>query len=137
MYASIMVPVDLEHAGALEKAIATGATLARAYDIPMTLIGVTTEAPSPVAHTPQEFQRKMEAFAAAEGRKYGVQATGLGVASHDPAVDLNETLIAEAERIGADLIVMASHVPGIAEHIFSSHAGYVASHSKASVLVVR
>jgi nucleotide-binding universal stress UspA family protein len=59
------------------------------------------------------------------------------VASHDPAVDLNETLIEQAEKRGDDLIVMASHIPGVAEHIFSSHAGYVAQHAPVSVMVVR
>jgi nucleotide-binding universal stress UspA family protein len=137
MYTSILVPVDLEHRQGLEKAVSTAATLSKAYGIPMTLIGVTTNTPSAVAHTPQEFQQKMEAYAAEEGEKYGVEVKGLGVASHDPAVDLNETLIEQAEKRGDDLIVMASHIPGVAEHIFSSHAGYVAQHAPVSVMVVR
>jgi nucleotide-binding universal stress UspA family protein len=32
---------------------------------------------------------------------------------------------------------MTSHVPGVIEHVFSSNAGYVASHAKCSVVVLR
>ena len=39
--------------------------------------------------------------------------------------------------VGADLVIMASHVPGMLEHIFSSHGGYIAQHAKVSVFVVR
>ena len=40
-------------------------------------------------------------------------------------------------RLRIDLIVMASHVPGVAEYVFASNAGYLASHADLSVLVVR
>jgi nucleotide-binding universal stress UspA family protein len=32
---------------------------------------------------------------------------------------------------------MGSHVPGFAEHLFSSNAGYLASHTDISVFIVR
>jgi nucleotide-binding universal stress UspA family protein len=41
------------------------------------------------------------------------------------------------DKIGADLVVMASHKPGFLEHIFSSHGGYIAQHATCSVFVVR
>ena len=46
-------------------------------------------------------------------------------------------LVELADRVDADLIVMASHIPGLADYVFSSNAGYLASHSKLSVFVVR
>lgn len=53
------------------------------------------------------------------------------------AADLGNVLIKAAEDLGVELIVMTSHVPGFIEHIFASNAGYVASHAKCSVYVVR
>ena len=38
---------------------------------------------------------------------------------------------------GADLVVMASHIPGIADAIWPSHGGRLASHADVSVFVVR
>ena len=57
--------------------------------------------------------------------------------SHDMAIDLDDVLMRTANEVGADLVVMASHVPGLAEYVFASRAGYLASHAKMSVLVVR
>jgi len=41
------------------------------------------------------------------------------------------------EEAGADLVVMASHVPNVTDYIWPSHGGWVAEHSDASVFVVR
>jgi nucleotide-binding universal stress UspA family protein len=137
MYRKIMVPVDLEHVGALDKALATAASLAQQQGAAVTYVAVTASAPSPVAHDPDEFARKLDDFAREQGRRYGIETSGLTRVSHDPTTDLNRTLMTAAEDLDADLVVMASHVPGVLEHLFSSHAGYVASHAKMSVFVVR
>ncbi|MFP4125486.1 MAG: universal stress protein [Alphaproteobacteria bacterium] len=137
MYRKIMVPVDLEHADALDKALTTAAGLAEQHGAAVTYVAVTTSAPGPVAQDQGEFAGMLDAFAKAQGRRFGIETTGLAKVSHDPTTDLNRTLMATAEEIEADLIVMASHVPGVIEHLFASHAGYVASHAKMSVFVVR
>ena len=137
MYEKIMVPVDLAHVERLEKALATAADLARHYDVPMVYVGVAAATPNPVGHNPTEFDAKLAAFTEDQVKKHGVEATRHACISHDPAVDLDRTLLEAIEETGADLVVMASHVPGLAEHIFASNAGYVASHAEVSVLVVR
>ena len=58
------------------------------------------------------------------------------IVSHVPA-ELPGILEREVEAQGADLVVMASHVPGLLDHIFTSNAGHVATHSAASVFIVR
>lgn len=137
MYRRLMVPVDLEHVEALDKALATAAQLGKQPNTKVTFVAVTTSAPSSVAHTPEEFGRKLDEFAGEQARRHGLDARGLARISHDPATDLNVTLLEVADELHADLIVMASHVPGVIEHLFASHAGYVASHAKMSVFVVR
>ena len=59
------------------------------------------------------------------------------VAGPDCTEKLTGKLLDAVNETGADLVVMASHVPGVLEHIFSSNAGYVARHAKVSVFVVR
>ena len=137
MYKKIMVPVDLGHTEALGKALATAADLSRVYSAPVQMVAVTPTAPTAVAHNPEEFARKLADYAAAESARYGVAFAADALTSPDPAADLDETLGREAHAIGADLIVMASHVPGLAEHLRASRAGYLASHSDVSVFVVR
>ena len=137
MYKKIMVPVDLAHTDKLEKAVATAADLAKHYQAALQMVGVTASAPSSVAHTPEEYAAKLAEYAAAEGKKQGVEIGSHAIVSPDPTIDLDDKLGREAHDIGADLVVMASHVPGFAEHLFSSRAGYLASHTDISVFVVR
>lgn len=137
MYKKVMVPVDLAHTERLEKAIGVSTDLAKHYRIPLCFVGVTAETPTEVAHNPQEYAEKLEQFGAAQAQAHGLEVETAAYPSHDPAVELDKTLIGAASDAGADLIVMASHVPGLPEHIFASHAGAVASHAEISVFVVR
>jgi len=137
MYRKIMVPVDLAHIDRLEKAITTATDLAKHYGSSICFVGVTAETPTEVAHTPKEFVEKLAQFGAKQSEKHGLKIDTAAYPSHDPAIDLDKTLIAAARENAADLIVMASHVPGLREHIFASNAGAVASFAEVSVFVIR
>lgn len=137
MFSSIMIPVDLRHTDRMEKALSIAADISKTYGAPAHIVGVTSSAPTEIAHNPKEFAEKLSEFAAGCSQKHGATFTPHAEVSHDPAVDLDDTLARAAEDLGADLIVMASHVPGLAEYVFASNAGYLASHSSISVFVVR
>ena len=137
MFSKIMVPVDLVHLDHLGRLLQVAADLARQYGAMVCYVGVTAETPTPVAHNPTEFDRKIREFAASEAAKHGIEAEGRGYPSHDPAIDINRILVNAADEIGADLIVMTSHIPNITDHLWPSHGGYVATHAKASVMVIR
>jgi nucleotide-binding universal stress UspA family protein len=137
MFRKIMIPVDLAHAEKLERALSVATDLAKHYEASACLVGVTAPQPSEVAHNPQEYEQELAAFAGSQSAQRGLAFEHKAITSHDPAIELDEALQDEAHRIGADLIVMASHVPGFMEHIVSSYAGYLASHTELSVFVVR
>jgi nucleotide-binding universal stress UspA family protein len=137
MYRKIVVPVDLAHAETLEKALSVSADLARHYHAELHYVGVTASTPGAIAHNPEEFAAKLKAFAAEQGAARGVDIIADAVTSPDPVRDLDDTLRRTVDELGADLVVMGSHVPGFAEHIFASNAGYLANHASVSVLVVR
>ncbi|WP_322989031.1 MULTISPECIES: universal stress protein [unclassified Hoeflea] len=137
MYSKIMVPVDLTHAVQLEKALTTAADLAKLYNSSVTIVGVAGAEPGPVSHNPKEFAAKLDAFASDQSVRHGVTFAAMAKTSHDPAVDLDFRLKEAAEELGADLVVMASHVPGFLDHFFSSKAGYLASHVGISVFIIR
>ncbi len=137
MYKKIMVPVDLAHTEKLAKALAVSADLAKHYNAAITTVAVTGSTPSTVAHNPKEFAEALEAFAAEQGRQHGVDFASRTMISPDPTIDLDDALARAASELDCDLIVMGSHVPGFAEHVFASRAGYLASHSELSVFVVR
>jgi nucleotide-binding universal stress UspA family protein len=137
MYERIMVPVDLDHVERLGKALDAAADLAEHYGVPVCYVGVTVPTPTAVAHTPQEYAAKLARFGAEQAAKHGIEAETAAYTSHDPAVDLDRRLIEAANDTRSDLIVMASHVPGLPEHFFASNAGAVASHAHVSVFVIR
>ena len=137
MYKKILVPVDLAHLERLEKALQSAADLARHYGAGLCYVGVTANTPGPVAHNPQEFAAKLEAFARSQGEAHGCPVSTRAYGSHDPAVDLADKILEAVEAEGADLVVMASHVPGLPDHLFASNAGKLATHAAISVFVIR
>ncbi len=137
MYKNILLPVDLEHRDEIGKAVAVGADLAKHYGAKITVVGVTTSQPSATAHTPEEFSDKLTAYAADRSKEYGIEFGAKMMVSHDPTIDIDDVLQTAASELNTDLVVMASHVPGLLEHVFASRAGYLASHADISVMVVR
>lgn len=137
MFRQIMVPVDLAHLGKLERALKLAAEEARNHDATVTYVSVTSAAPGPLGHNPEEFGEKLEAFAEGEAARHGISAKAHVIVSHDPTTDVDDALLKVADEIDADLILMASHRPGMADYFWPSNGGKVAAHSNASVLVVR
>lgn len=137
MFKTLMVPVDLVHAARLKRALTVAADLAGLYDAEICYVAVTAPTPGPAAHNPQEFAAKLDAFATEQGTVHGRKTRSHSIVSHDPAIDLDRTLLKAREEIGADLVVMASHVPGIGDFLFPSHGGRMAQHAGVSVMVVR
>ena len=137
MYRKIMVPVDLAHSQSLEKALTSARDLAGHYGAEVVYVGVSAATPGPVAHSPQEFAQKLDAFAKAEGEKGGVTASAHPLTSHDPTSDLDRTLLKAVDEIGADLVIMASHIPTLTDYVWPSNGGTIAGHAKVSVMVVR
>jgi universal stress protein F len=139
MYRRILVPVDLQHVDALRKALATAAELAHRYGADVWYVAVTGKVPNRVAKSPEEFTLELEDFAAEMSRQFGLSITARSISSVDMTVELDDLVLAAAEDIGADLIVMASHAPGVPDrlHLIRSNAAYIVRHANISVFVVR
>ena len=136
VFQHIMVPVDLGHTAKLQKALRVAADVAGHYGARVTYVGVTSGQPSSVAHTPKEFAEKLATFAAKEGEANTLSnVASHAITAHDPAVELDRKLAAAVQEIGADLVVMGSHIPRTFE--FGSHGGRLATHTDVSVMLVR
>ena len=137
MYKNIMVPVDLAHTDKLARALDTAANLSKIYNAPVTYVGVTASTPGPMGHNPAEYGEKLSAFAAEQAKAHGIRTQGETVVSHDPAADLDDALVKAVKDTGSDLVVMATHVPNIADYVWPSNGGRLATHTDASVFLVR
>ncbi|QGT78561.1 universal stress protein [Guyparkeria halophila] len=137
MYQTIMVPVDLAHLDALEKPLTVAADMARHYNAQLCYVGVTTSQPSSVARTPEEYEQKLKAFAREHAPDNGHAPTARVYNSHDPATDLDDILLKAIDDVGADLVVMGTHLPHHIDAIMPANGSKVAAHSNVSVFLVR
>ena len=137
MYRKIVVPIDIGHVDKLEKALATSAGFAKHCGAELHYLGVTVSDPSSVAQNPIEFDKKFRAFADEQASKRGIEIKVNIITNPGGVLDLDHTIMKTSEELDADLVIIASHVPGFKEYIVDSNAGYVARHSKISVFVVR
>lgn len=137
MYKKIMVPIDMEHIDKLEKALKTAADLALHYGVSACYVSVTPPSPTKIAANPQEFKSKLEEFVGGQATAFGHACEARAYTSHDPASDLDDTLLKAVGDTGSDLVVMASHIPNVVDYIWPSNGGKIASHAAASVFVVR
>ncbi|MFP7675179.1 universal stress protein [Marivita sp. S0852] len=137
MFTRIMVPVDLAHLEPLDRALRCAADLAKHYGAVIVYVGVGAATPGSVAHNPQEFAQKMSEFAEAQAEVHGVSTEGVAMTSPDPTTDLDPTLLKAVDQVGADLVVMASHIPNLTDYFWPSNGGTIAAKAKISVMVVR
>lgn len=139
MYRRILVPVDLQHVDRLTKALALAADLTRRYGAELWYVAVTGKAPNRIAKSPEQFAVELERFAAEKSRELGLHVAAKTISSVDVTVELDDLVLAAAADVGADLIVMASHAPGVPDrlHLIGSNAAHIVRHASISVFVVR
>lgn len=139
MYRKIMVPVDLEHVNNMEKALHGAAELATSYSVPVCYVAVAGRAPNEVAARPEQFEKAMQEFAREQGELHGIQTESLTLSSVDVPAELDQKLLEGLEQTGADLVVMASHAPGVSDrlHLIGSNAAWLVRHTDVSIFVVR
>ncbi len=138
MYSRILVPVDLDHADKLDKALELAAKTAKEADAEVVYVDVVDAVPTMSAKTEGErMADRLEKFTRRQAEQHGIKANDHVALRGDLHVNVGKDIIQAAKDNECDLIVMASHVPGLKEHILASNAGYVASHAPMSVYVVR
>ena len=133
MYKNIIVPIALDHERDVEAALAI-ATALKTEGGKITALNVIDQLPSyateylPVDHTKSQ----------ADGVAKDIQAVVGGIA--EVAVvhgHSGRTILEYAEDNGADLIVIASHQPGLQDYFLGSTAARVVRHAHCAVHVVR
>ena len=136
MYKNILVPIDTGHI-VEGKSIIDMAVQHAADDAKITLLNVVEDIPNWAAvNLPADLidksidtvQSELKAIVNASGIKMDVEVrTGHSY----------NTILDVAEEKNADLIIVASHRPGLQDYLMGSTAAKVVRHATCSVLVVR
>lgn len=141
MSRTILLPVDLNHEASWAKALPMALDLAGEGGT-LHVLGIVHDlgAAAVASYLPEGFEEHalekmkadIDAFIAAKVPA-GRQAVG-----HVGHGHVSEQIIGNAGRVGADIIVMASHPPDeLLTWLVGSHADKVVRHSDRPVLVVR
>jgi nucleotide-binding universal stress UspA family protein len=139
MIKTILVPIDLSKTGAGAAALVLARDIADKYGSKLILLHVLEDIPGFVkAQLPAGVHAKALEDAMASFNDFAKEQGLAGTAEvllreGSPA---NE-ILQFAEETGTDMIVIASHDPGVADYLLGSVAGRVVRHAHCSVLVVR
>lgn len=136
MYKTILLPIDLAHPEK-GKAILDIAKKLGVKGTRFTLINVIEDIPAYVAiELPGGSIKKMGENAHKELKGVAKAANisaNIEVRSGNPA----SSILSAAEAMAADLIIVASHKPGLQDYLLGSTASRIVRHAKCSVLVIR
>jgi universal stress protein F len=139
MFKTILVPVDISQLDAAIQALSLAKDVAKARGGKIVLLNVVEEVPNYIAaeipaevlsNSVERAETELMAFAEREGMAGDAEIViRRGHAARD--------ILTFASERKADMIVMASHDPGIVDYFLGSVAGHVVRHAHCSVLVVR
>lgn len=140
MYRSIMVPVDLAEPEIAQPAIEAAVSFAKATNGIVRLVYVRSLIPvTYMEFVPAEFDTEQQDDAE---KKLAEIAAKVDLPSEQLSAkvllgSVQGEVLAEAEATGTDLIVVASHEPGMLSYVLGSNASAIVRRAKCSVLVVR
>jgi universal stress protein F len=136
MYKTILVPIDMAH---IEngKAMIDIATAQGNKDTQTILLNVVEEIPVWVAS-------QLPVGMLDESRQYALEKLKALADTANINVDIEvraghpyKMILEVADKSGAELIIVASHQPGLEDYFLGSTAARIVRHAKCSVLVVR
>ena len=140
MQTKILVPIDLDEVGFWEKALAEATDIAKHKDAQVHLLTIIHATPAVVSQfLPGGYEQKLADKIQGEldevAAKLSLDKDNITTSVRYGGV--YQEILAYAEKIGADLIVIGSHQPDVTDYLIGSNAARVVRHAHCSVLVVR
>ena len=140
MFKNILVAVDLEHDTPVDDLLRIASDIANTYGAQVHLLNVIGAAPAVVSQfLPENYENmvseKIEKDLAVLAAKVDL-AEG-AAASSVRFGGVYQEILAHANKIGADLIIVASHKPDVGDYLLGTTAARIVRHASCSTLVVR
>ncbi len=139
MYKDILLSVDLEDDNSWRKALPTAVEYAKAFGSRIHVISVVPEFGMVRQFFPDDYESQLKDSVKSKLHEFTAERIPDEVSVRH--IIAHGTIYREinkaAEQINADLIIMASHRPGVGDYLLGPNAARVVRHSSCSVLVVR
>ena len=141
MFKQVLLTVDLNEEASWTKALPTAVQCCRAFGAGLHVItvvpdfGTTTVA----QYFPEGYEKQMLEEADQQLGDFVRERVPEDLAARHIVGHgtIYQEVLRAADRIGADLIVIAAHRPGLQDYLLGPNAARVMRHANASVLVVR
>lgn len=140
MFKNILVAVDLEDDDQNDELLRAASQVAAIDGAKVNLLNVIAAAPAVVSRFLPESYEEM-AFENIE-KELTARATKFKLAEGAPTVSVRfgnvyQEILAHANKIGADLIIVASHKSNVGEYLLGTTAARIVRHATCSTLVIR
>ena len=140
MFKTILLPLDFAQESSWKKALPVALALREAYGASLHLVNVVPNYfhGGMEQYFPPDYEQKLIDDAKASMAAFIAEhLAGKDAKGHIVQGPIYHRIIETAENVGADLIVMASHRPGLADYLIGPNAARVATHTPRSVMIVR
>lgn len=139
MYKEILLAIDLEDENSWRKALPTAVEYAKAFGSRIHVISVVPEFGMVKAYFPDDYEDKLKESVKTQLHQFtsGHIPKEIQVQHIIAHGAIYQEIIMAADKANADLIIMASHRPGLGDYLLGPNASRVVRHSSKSVLVVR
>ncbi|MGY6695189.1 MAG: universal stress protein [Roseinatronobacter sp.] len=138
MYSSIVIAAALFNEGATTRAALEKARTLLDDGGKVTLVHVIDEVPGYVAASiPKEHLSARRRDVEKQLADIAASATGVRVETVIREGQPSASILGAAKEAGADLIMIASHKPGLSDYFIGSTAARIVRHATVSVLVTR
>jgi len=141
MFKEILLPVDLGNLQTQKKAVDAAVELAKTFGCRLHVMTIVPDFGESFVSSffPVDFQEKAVGAANEQLHAFVRERVPEGIpVQHIVAHgSIHGEIVEYAKKVGADLIVMASHRPELADHLISPNAAQVERHTECSILVVR
>lgn len=139
MYKKVLLPLDITQESSWHHALPVAMEQARFNSAPLHVVAVAPGAPPQLPFLPADYGSKMVSHAreTLETILKGQIPDDIECQQHVRQGSIYKEILKLAREIGADLIVMGSHQPGVEDYLLGPNAARVARHAVCSVLVVR
>ena len=140
MFKNILVAVDLEHDSGLDNLLRIASEIASIQNAKVNLLHVISAAPAVVSQflpesyetmASEKIEQDLTALAAKVDLAEGTATISVRFGS------VYQEILAYADKIGADLIIVASHKPNVGDYLLGTTASRIVRHAPCSALVVR
>ena len=140
MFKNILVAVDLEHGTHMDDLLRVASDIANIHGAEVQLLNVIRAAPVVISQflpvnyekmASEKIEKDLAALAAKVDLAEGAATSSVRFGS------VYQEILAHADNISADLIIVASHKPDLGDYLLGTTAARIVRHASCSALVIR